>query len=98
MKLAIVLLGATFAFPALGAKPDEVPEGQRSGSVVRPAVGGPGPEAVRPEDRRRQPRRQVRDGEPPEGDTRPGGPSAAVKDPHVPESERPTRKPALDRD
>ena len=85
MKRLIPLFAAALALPALAAEPDPNPNRMQSDSIDKPVLQAPRhPTAAEPRADDRNVTRDRRDGEPPAGDTKPGGPSAAVQDPRVP--------------
>jgi len=85
MKKLIAVFAAAFALPAIGAEPDPNPNRIQSDSIDKPVLQAPRhPTATDPRADERRAKRDARDGEPVAGDTRPGGPSAAVQDPRVP--------------
>ncbi len=86
MKLLIPMFAAAFALPAIGAEPDPNPNRIQSDSIDRPVLEMPRQPAAteQREEQRTTTRADRTDGEPPAGDTKPGGPSAAVQDPRAP--------------
>ncbi|MGQ0653008.1 MAG: hypothetical protein ACT4P4_12215 [Betaproteobacteria bacterium] len=91
MKKLIPLIAAALALPAIGAEPDPNPNRIQSDSIDKPVLAAPRhPSAAEPRADERNAKRDRRDGEPPAGDTRPGGPSAAVQDPREPKAASPS--------
>ena len=87
MKKLVLSLAVAIALPAIAAEGDPNPNRLQSDSIDKPVLGVPKAPATQSEPRvqagsTRAPERT--DGEPPAGDTKPGGPSAAVQDPRVP--------------
>ncbi|HYF53161.1 MAG TPA: hypothetical protein VEA41_02770 [Salinarimonas sp.] len=91
MKKLIPLIAAAFALPVIGAEPDPNPNRFQSDSIDKPVLAAPRhPTAEQPRTDERNATRERTDGEPPAGDTKPGGPSAAVRDPREPKAASPS--------
>ena len=80
MKVTLLVSTVALAFPALAVKPDDAPAQYRSGTTIHRPVDSSADRMF--EERAPRERRMPRDAEPPRGDTLPGGPSAARRDPH----------------
>jgi hypothetical protein len=82
MKKLMLSLALAVALPAIAAEADPNPNRLQSDSIDKPVLDMPRAPAMQTEPRvqagsTRAPERT--DGEPPAGDTKPGGPSAAVQ-------------------